>query len=161
MNVVENLYRRTQFCKSVDDWFASAPDTVIGIHCKAGKGRTGLLIATYLLHSGQCKSATEALEKFGIERTKNGKGVTIPSQKRFVYYYEQHMLNPHRPPSTFRLLHMRFVKVPNIEAVNPSEIRNPTSQFTEALFFVEATWSKCLSIFTKFDDVSIFALYGN
>ena len=48
-----------------------------------------MMIACYLVHSGICASADKALTKFGNERTKNGKGVTIPSQQRYVFYYEQ------------------------------------------------------------------------
>ncbi len=41
-----------QFCKSVERYLAADDRNVVGIHCKAGKGRTGLAIAVYLLHSG-------------------------------------------------------------------------------------------------------------
>ncbi len=90
---------------------------VVAIHCKAGKGRTGLLISAYLLHSGICKTALEALTKFGVERTHNGKGVTIPSQMRFVYYYEQYLLNPRREARTYHLVHIRLSTVPNFDGV--------------------------------------------
>jgi phosphatidylinositol-3,4,5-trisphosphate 3-phosphatase/dual-specificity protein phosphatase PTEN len=76
--------------KSIDAWLGANPANVIGIHCKAGKGRTGLCVAAYLVHSGVCVTATDALKYFADARTNDGKGVTIPSQIRYVGYYEKH-----------------------------------------------------------------------
>jgi Protein-tyrosine phosphatase len=73
--------------ESVDSWLGANPENVVAIHCKAGKGRTGTIIAAYLVHSRISRSADEAMEFFGWRRTKNGKGVTIPSQARFVRQY--------------------------------------------------------------------------
>ena len=66
------------------------PQNVAAFHCKAGKGRTGTIISTYFVHAAyrEYKTSKEALTLYGKIRTKNGKGVTIPSQKRYVRYYE-------------------------------------------------------------------------
>jgi C2 domain of PTEN tumour-suppressor protein/Protein-tyrosine phosphatase len=74
-------------CESIDSWLFADSRNVCIIHCKAGKGRTGTLIACYLLHSRLCSYADQALQLFGTRRTQNGKGVTIPSQMRYVRYY--------------------------------------------------------------------------
>jgi phosphatidylinositol-3,4,5-trisphosphate 3-phosphatase/dual-specificity protein phosphatase PTEN len=74
-------------CESMGAWLGAHPDNVAVVHCKAGKGRTGTLIAAYLLLSGECSGPDEALTFFGAERTRNGRGVTIPSQLRFVRYW--------------------------------------------------------------------------
>ena len=76
------------FCLCVDEFLLQDPRNVVAVHCKAGKGRTGTAIACYLLHSGACRTAAEALHFFAFRRTLDGKGVTIPSQIRFVHYYE-------------------------------------------------------------------------
>jgi phosphatidylinositol-3,4,5-trisphosphate 3-phosphatase and dual-specificity protein phosphatase PTEN len=77
------------FCSSVEEYLNDHELNVVAIHCKAGKGRTGLLFCCYLLHSGAAKDAAEALKLFGERRTHNGHGVTIPSQQRYVGYYDR------------------------------------------------------------------------
>jgi protein-tyrosine phosphatase len=94
-----------QFCQSMDEWLAKDADNVAVVHCKAGKvretasmrgggllvalqGRTGTMISGYLLWCGACDSAVSAITFFGRQRTHDGKGVTIPSQQRFVRYLE-------------------------------------------------------------------------
>eukprot|EP00619_Florenciella_sp_RCC1007_P013550 CAMPEP_0205920848 /NCGR_PEP_ID=MMETSP1325-20131115/11846_1 /ASSEMBLY_ACC=CAM_ASM_000708 /TAXON_ID=236786 /ORGANISM="Florenciella sp., Strain RCC1007" /LENGTH=340 /DNA_ID=CAMNT_0053288581 /DNA_START=53 /DNA_END=1072 /DNA_ORIENTATION=- len=74
-------------CEDIHAWLEADPENVVAVHCKAGKGRTGTIIAAYLVYAGICKTTAEALQFFGKQRTSNGKGVTIPSQKRFVRYF--------------------------------------------------------------------------
>ena len=99
------------FCDSVGEWLNADKNNVAAVHCKAGKGRTGMMLACYLVHSGRCASADEALFHFGQERTKNGKGVTIPSQMRYVHYYEALLRRGSVQPHTYQITHVRFVTV--------------------------------------------------
>jgi len=78
-----------EFCQHVHNWLSAHPQHIAAIHCKAGKGRTGLLIACYMLYTGLFPTATQALKYYAIRRTQNRKGVTIPSQIRYVHYYER------------------------------------------------------------------------
>jgi phosphatidylinositol-3,4,5-trisphosphate 3-phosphatase/dual-specificity protein phosphatase PTEN len=76
-----------EFCKDVHSFLGADPLNVAAIHCKAGKGRTGLVISSYLQWADIAANAEESLKLFAEARTKNGKGVTIPSQIRYSRYF--------------------------------------------------------------------------
>ena len=97
----------------------------MAIHCKAGKGRTGVMICCYLVYSEECKTAYEALVYYGIVRTQDEKGVTIPSQIRYVYYFE-HFLKQYKKAASInrslqyktvvqKIYKIRMITIPNLE----------------------------------------------
>jgi len=77
------------FCASCKAWLLQGLDHVVAVHCKAGKGRTGLMVSCLLMHLGHEKSASEAIAFYNKRRTHDGRGLTVPSQRRYVFYYER------------------------------------------------------------------------
>ncbi len=65
------------------------PHNVVVVHCNAGKGRTGTLISCFLMFSGLADNAKDAITYYGWKRFTHGRGVTQPSQVRYVYYFEE------------------------------------------------------------------------
>ena len=84
-------------------------DRVVVVHCKAGKGRTGVMIVALMVFMKIRKTFQEALETYNTQRTNDGKGISIASQIRFLQYFE-HMLSeigrraPARRPVQLRQL---------------------------------------------------------
>ena len=98
------------FCEDVESYLTAANGNIVAIHCKAGKGRTGLMICVYLVH--QNKTAEQAMKFYASQRTTDNKGVTIPSQMRYVHYYEQFLRGMSPEPKRLRIVHIRLITVP-------------------------------------------------
>lgn len=79
------------------------------------KGRTGVMICAYLLHKAYFDSCVQAMQYYGDARTSNGKGVTIPSQKRYIHYYS-HLLKHELKykPTTLLVTNFIMETIPNI-----------------------------------------------
>lgn len=90
-----------EFCVDICLYLIKNPEGIAAVHCKAGKGRTGVMICSYLIFSGLCKNSVDAIEHYGRSRTYNNKGVTIPSQIRYIEYFESFLATNFCPPYIF------------------------------------------------------------
>ena len=76
------------FANDAKRWIETDPLNVVSLHCKAGKGRAGLMSCVLMFRTGFAASATEAMDKYDVLRTHNNRGLTVTSQRKFVIFYE-------------------------------------------------------------------------
>lgn len=81
------------FCQSAYSWLKSDLDNVVVVHCKAGKARTGLMISSLLLYLKFYPTAEESIMFYNQKRCVDGKGLILPSQLRYVKYFERVLRN--------------------------------------------------------------------
>jgi hypothetical protein len=79
---------------AMHDWLSQHPSNVCAIHCLAGKGRTGTVVSSYLIHDRMADSPDQALQFFARQRYNKishnkPMGVEVPSQVRAVHYYHK------------------------------------------------------------------------
>jgi hypothetical protein len=76
------------FANDAKGWLDSNENNVCSLHCKAGKGRAGLMCCVLLVRSGTCQSALEAMDYYDRHRVENNRGLTVTSQRKYVIFYE-------------------------------------------------------------------------
>ena len=104
-----NLIR--PFCEDAKKFLDEDEQNVVAIHCLAGKGRTGTFICCLLLYMNFFETAEECLLYYGLMRVGTVKGVTVPSQIRYVHYFESILKNKIPHPITFKNICIRKVKM--------------------------------------------------
>ena len=83
-------------CDHMFRYLKENPKRVVTVNCNAGKGRTGTSISCFLIYSGLAGDDWKtAMNYYGNERFWTGRGVSQPSQQRYVQY--------------FALAHKRFI----------------------------------------------------
>ena len=115
-----------------------ADDNVISMHCKAGKGRAGLMCCVALVRTGAKKSAIEAMDYYDATRVRNNRGLTVQSQRKFVIFYE--LLWKHYWGVTSN--------IGDVPAERPGENKYPVPEQPEVQIIgveVLGLWSKMLS----------------
>ncbi|CDW87941.1 phosphatidylinositol-trisphosphate 3-phosphatase and dual-specificity protein phosphatase pten-like [Stylonychia lemnae] len=74
------------------------PENMVAVHCKAGKGRTGVAISAYLIFMEACTDGYDAVDFFNSRRTKDGKGLGVASQKRYLHYFDRFLKQNFKSP---------------------------------------------------------------
>jgi hypothetical protein len=80
------------------------PSVTFFIHCKAGRGRSGLVAAGYQLFEGSQLTAEEAISYLNHKRSPQGLCISVPSQIRFLHYFALFCHNCSPPSKQIRLL---------------------------------------------------------
>lgn len=82
-----------------------------------GLGRSCMMAACYLLHSGIHTSAAQAIEFVNSKRTPDAPpAISCPSQIRYIHYYEALLRSESVKCSTYRISHIRIVTVPSFSS---------------------------------------------
>ncbi|KAJ7520031.1 hypothetical protein O6H91_20G064000 [Diphasiastrum complanatum] len=77
------------FCQSAYAWLKGDLENVVVVHCKAGMARTGLMISSLLLYLKFFPTAEESIAYYNQKRCTDGKALVLPSQLRYVKYFER------------------------------------------------------------------------
>ena len=111
-----SLDQLSKIVYSMHRFLSSHKDNICAVHCKAGKGRTGTVLCCYILYTELGMSsppehyseeqfltiASDVMARYAHERSKNMKGVSIPSQRRYILYWAKllYMIWGTRPVDT-------------------------------------------------------------
>lgn len=103
------------FCQSAYSWLKEDIENVVVVHCKAGMARTGLMISSLLLYLKFFPTAEESMDYYNQKRCVDGKGLVLPSQIRYVKYFERTLTyfnGENQPPRRCMLRGFRLHRCP-------------------------------------------------
>ncbi|XP_062981923.1 phosphatidylinositol 3,4,5-trisphosphate 3-phosphatase TPTE2-like [Elgaria multicarinata webbii] len=164
---VPTLEEMLKFTASVREWMKQDDNNVIAIHCKGGKGRTGMMVCVWLIDSNQFESAKESLAYFGERRTDKStsskfQGVETPSQSRYVEYYETLKIKYGLKLPPVRPLRIKCIKLSAIHGIGKgsgSDLRVKIIMEKKVVFHcVCATQENCKLFFDGENDWVVIGL---
>ena len=135
---------------AVDSWVEASPENVAIVHCKGGKGRTGVVIVCWLMYSALFPDIGDAAKHFAAKRSATAKGVTQPSQVRYLTYFSNTLLLGHRPPcQRYRLVSVFFGPVPKQYATSFSvQVLAYHGDTSDELFSADSTRADIVGVST-------------
>ncbi len=118
-----------QICRSIDSWLAADSGNVALVHCQSGRGRTHTALAAYLHHTKVSKTTSEAVSFLEVatignmspsaspKRTGAAGPLLVPSQRRYLGYFENYLTRGAPPPRRVRLRRVVCNTVPAFGAI--------------------------------------------
>eukprot|EP01038_Epipyxis_sp_PR26KG_P004234 gene4234-6011_t len=104
-------------CANVDAYLNVDPDNIVAFHCKTGKGRSCLLAACCLLHAGLFDNADDVIAYINEQRTPSSLDtLVVPSQIRYIHYYETLLRVDSVACSTYIIDHIRMTTIPSFNS---------------------------------------------
>ena len=120
------------FCHALSKWLLQHPDNVAAVHCKGGKGRTGVMICAFLLMQGwaddkRIETPREAVDHFADRRTADPagprQGVSGISQMRYIDLFHRARLAGRVALRVLRLTRIRIVRIPALAAAERNGVK--------------------------------------
>ncbi|XP_017278380.1 tensin-2 isoform X2 [Kryptolebias marmoratus] len=112
------LDRICAICKAMETWLTSDPNTVVVLHCKGNKGKTGVIVAAYMHYSKISAGADQALTTVAMRKFCEDKVSSSlqPSQNRYIYYFSGLLSGSIKMNSSPLFLHQILVpSLPNFQ----------------------------------------------
>jgi hypothetical protein len=86
------------FCQTIEDYLSQDPRHVVAIHCKAGRGRTDIMIIAYMLFCGLFKTPYEA--ELTYNHIRKHKTTAEISQMQYIDYFSDCIARRYTFPKT-------------------------------------------------------------
>ena len=108
-----------KFISCAESFMDNSPHNVLAVHCKSGKGRTGVFVCAWLRYTGFKSCSAESMAYFAARRTGKGakheQGVGGASQRRYLAYLDKAITHGGYRANTLRLLKVRMYTCPHMD----------------------------------------------